>query len=100
MIRTLLTGVAAVTLAASAASAQDVTVHAHPNPAVHIVRGTAIGVGVGAAIGCLVTLPVCGPGAAVGAAIGGGTGMVVGAARTPTHDYYYHTSRNDYPPAN
>jgi hypothetical protein len=111
MIRSLCTGIAAFALTAGAAFADDypannqdntrptVVVHRHSDPVVHVVRGGTIGAGVGALIGCLVTLPVCGPGAGVGAAIGGGSGAVIGAARTPDHDYYYRRAqREDYPP--
>lgn len=93
MIRSLFTGIAALSLMASGvAFAQDyrdadgdshvVVVH-HSNPGEHALRGGVVGVGVGAAIGCIVTLPFCAPGAAIGAAVGGGTGAIAGAASTP-----------------
>lgn len=123
MIRTLLTGIAALTLTAGAALAEtteytnadgDTVVHHdgynysredstrvvvhHSDPGAHALGGGVAGAGLGAAIGCLVTLPIgCAPGAAVGAAVGGGTGAIVGAASTPPPRVY--TERHvDAPP--
>ncbi len=124
MIRTLLTGIAALSLTAGAALAETteytnaagdtVVVHRdngynytrgdrvvvdRSDPGAHALGGGVAGAGLGAAIGCLVTLPIgCAPGAAVGAAVGGGTGAVVGAASTPP-DRVYHEHVVEAPPA-
>jgi len=97
MTRKILAGIAALTLVAGPAIAQDS--HYGDRVAANTLKGGAGGAGLGALIGCLVTIPIgCAPGAAVGAAVGGGGGAIFGAATTRPPRDYYGPRRDDYPP--